>query len=55
MSSTAVVVPALGGNTAGGNALMSTLQAVKDAETRDKAKAIGDQFEVIIHYHVDGL
>ena len=55
MSSTAMVVPELGGNTAGGNALMNTLKAVKDAENRDKAKATGDRFEVIIHNHVDGL
>ena len=53
--SSAVVVPMLGGNTSGGNALLKTLEAVRGAENREKAKAIGDRFEVIIHDHVNGL
>ena len=53
--SSAVVVPVLGGNTSGGNALLEILETVRGAENRAKAKATGDRFEVIIHDHVKGL
>ena len=53
--SSAVVVPALGGNTAGGNALLEVLETVRGAGNRAEAKATADRFEVIIHGHVKGL
>ena len=50
--SVAVTMPAL--NSAGGNALMETLEELRGKVSRREVKATADQFEVIIHSHASG-